>query len=179
MDSGAPQWIKSWPCLFVLWMVSIRCVLGGVCSGVNCQLMVSWSRGWANNSINCVNCPIVSLNGVSRWSHPSQEEHRSPGHRLVASLQWQHQSLINSETRRMEIHTAAARYNLHRAAGGIPEHSLAELIRLFTGYPGWSVTSSGQCVNIILLIILPGITRLIMWLGICQPDGGCRFKLDS
>lgn len=35
----------------------------------------------------------------------------------------------------MEIYTAAARYNLYRAAGHrIPEHSLAELIRLFTGY---------------------------------------------
>ena len=36
----------------------------------------------------------------------------------------------------MEIYTAAARYNLYSRAAGhrIPGHSLAELIRLFTGY---------------------------------------------
>ena len=30
--------------------VSIRCILGGVCSGVNCQLMVSWSLSAARGS---------------------------------------------------------------------------------------------------------------------------------
>ena len=33
------------------WPVSIRCILGGVCSGVNCQLMVSWTRGAGTEQI--------------------------------------------------------------------------------------------------------------------------------